>query len=404
MSATITNEQFALEVKEFIDKFGKEYGQNESCQAKQSPTRILIPLVSGSGLSLKEEALAVDKSRMLQRDLFEVGLGWISGPIDIGGRGLPSEYSRILSSELVANGFPDNSLIRTGTQVIGPSLDRYGNEVIRRQRLPKIHRGDELVCQLFSEPEAGSDLANIKTRADRKSGGWVLNGQKVWSSGALHSDLGLCVVRTEEGSLKHAGLSVFLIDMKSKGIDVRKIRQMTGGAEFCEVFLTDVFVDQEHLVGTLGDGWRVVIDVLMNERSSIGSELLPSEELIELLLKLCRELSESSSVTRDELASLVISYKVTKMLTQRLASNYREGEVPGPEMALTKIAICKVMSQMSHVAGLLLGPKIVADSGYPEAYAWSEFILGAPGMRIGGGTDEVLKNGVAERVLGMPRK
>jgi acyl-CoA dehydrogenase len=322
----------------------------------------------------------------------------------LGGGAFPQEYESKLRTELSGQGFPDDSLIRTGTQVIGPTLLRMGTDHIRQQHLPNIHRGDDLVCQLFSEPDAGSDLANIKTVADEVAGGWKITGQKVWSSGSVHSDLGMCVARTERGSSRHAGLSVFLIDMSVPGVEVRKIRQMTGGAEFCEVFLTDVFVDLDHLIGEVGQGWKIVTDVLMNERSSIGGELLPAVEMLERLQNLYLNLSTSNAAIRDALAKVIINYRVSQMLTSRLKSKYGENEAPGPELAMTKLSITNVMMEMSSVASMLLGAKLIADNGEVGTYTWSEFVLGVPGIRIGGGTDEVLKNGIGERVLGLPRQ
>ena len=366
--------------------------------------RAAIPILAGSGMSVEEETQFVERCRNFQRGLFDAGLGWITGPTDLGGGAFPQEYESKLRTELSGQGFPDDSLIRTGTQVIGPTLLRMGTDHIRQQHLPKIHRGDDLVCQLFSEPDAGSDLANIKTVADEVAGGWKITGQKVWSSGSVHSDLGMCVARTERGSSRHAGLSVFLIDMSVPGVEVRKIRQMTGGAEFCEVFLTDVFVDLDHLIGEVGQGWKIVTDVLMNERSSIGGELLPAVEMLERLQNLYLNLSTSNAAIRDALAKVIINYRVSQMLTSRLKSKYGENEAPGPELAMTKLSITNVMMEMSSVASMLLGAKLIADNGEVGTYTWSEFVLGVPGIRIGGGTDEVLKNGIGERVLGLARQ
>jgi acyl-CoA dehydrogenase len=179
---------------------------------------------------------------------------------------------------------------------------------------------------------------------------------------------------------------------------------MTGGAEFCEVFLTDVFVDLDHLIGEVGQGWKIVTDVLMNERSSIGGELLPAVEMLERLQNLYLNLSTSDAAIRDALAKVVINYRVSQMLTSRLKSKYGENEAPGPELAMTKLSITNVMMEMSSVASMLLGAKLIADNGEVGTYTWSEFVLGVPGIRIGGGTDEVLKNGIGERVLGLARQ
>jgi acyl-CoA dehydrogenase len=200
---------------------------------------------------------------------------------------------------------------------------------------------------------------------------------------------------------RHAGLSAFLLDMRADGVEVRTIRQMTGGAEFCEVFLTDAFVPNSHLIGEAGSGWTVVLDVLMNERSSIGGELLPPRDYID---RLVNALSPDADLHhRSQVAQVVERYEVGRLLIERLQESARAKGSPGPELALTKLVVTNIGMEMSAVASLILGPRLIADSGDHAAYAWSEFLLGVPGMRIGGGTDEVLKNQVAERILELPR-
>jgi len=395
----------SVELKQ-LDELVAEFveGPGKSFLVKSDPRlsdRVVMNVVSSSVFSEEEELARIAMLRDYQRALFDAGLAWISGPVELGGGGLPKDADAYVRKGLSNHLFPDNTLVRTGSQVLGPSMLAYGSDEIRQVFLPKIYRGDIFVCQLFSEPDAGSDLANIKTKAERTSNGWIINGQKVWSSGAKYADFGVCIARTDSDSKRHSGLSVFLLDMCVPGVEVRFIRQMTGGVEFCEVFFAEVFVPDSWLIGVEGSGWTVVLDILMNERSSIGVELLPPRNYVERLAKALEH--DSNDRHRSRVAELFQLYEVGKLLISRLQSVAERGGGPGPEFALAKLIVTNLAQEMSAVASELFGPRIVVDSGDAAAYAWSEFVLGVPGLRIGGGTDEILKNSLAERVLGLPR-
>lgn len=393
------------EIRTFLETYGYQRASG-TVASDDAHDRVVVPVVAGSGLSEAEELARIEEARLFQQRLFDAGLGWLTGPVDCGGRGLTEASERLLRHELAQSSMPDDAIIRTGTQVLGPTMLRLGTDFIRQSIMPRMHRGDVLVCQLFSEPDAGSDLANIKTTAVRKDGGYLVNGQKVWSSGAIFADMGVCIARADPETQRHAGLVAVLLDMRAPGVEVRKIRQMTGGAEFCEVFMDDVYVDDDHVIGEVGGGWKVVTDVLMNERHSIGGELLPPRRYLDRLAAAHRSRPHQGPVAgavRDALADVYVHHQVAELLARRLRSRYSEDDVPGPEMALTKLAVCDVMTRMSNVAGAIHGAGLTADGADGGPYEWSEFILGAPGLRIGGGTDEVLKNGIGERVLNLPR-
>lgn len=394
----VTREGLEQRLRRFVDEDGRAFFVEDDPRVAD---RVAMNVVASSIYSEEEELARVERLRDYQRALFDSGLAWVAGPRELGGEGLGKEADDLVRAELARHSFPDNTLIRTGTQVLGPSMLAFGTSEIKHELLPKVHRGDILVCQLFSEPDAGSDLANIKTKAERAPGGWVINGQKVWSSGAKFADFGVCIARTEPESKRHAGLSAFLLDMRASGVEVRTIRQMTGGAEFCEVFFTDVFVPDSRLIGDTGSGWAVVLDILMNERSSIGDELLPPRDYIDRLVDALSP--DADQYHRSQVAQVVERYEVGRLLIERLQELAKAKGSPGPELALTKLVVTNLGMDMSAAASLLLGPRLIADSGDRAAYAWGEFLLGIPGMRIGGGTDEVLKNQVAERILGLPR-
>jgi len=385
-------------VTEFVEGPGKGFIVNSDPRLSD---RVVMNVVSASMLSEDEDSARIAVLRDYQRALFDAGLAWMSGPVELGGGGLPKDADAYVRKALSNHVFPDNTLIRTGSQVLGPSMLAFGSDEICQMFLPKIHRGDIFVCQLFSEPDAGSDLANIKTKAERASNGWIINGQKVWSSGAKHADFGVCIARSDSASKRHSGLSVFFLDMSVPGVEVRFIRQMTGGIEFCEVFFDEVFVPDSWLIGVEGSGWTVVLDILMNERSSIGDELLPPRNYLERLAKALEH--DSDGRHRSLVTELFQNYEVGNLLISRLHSVAEREGGPGPEFALAKLLVTNLAQEMSAVASELFGPRIIADSGDAAAYAWSEFVLGVPGLRIGGGTDEIMKNGLAERVLGLPR-
>ena len=399
---TTVREVVGRKLEEFARGPGRDFIGHEGPRNDDADDRIAMNVVAGSRLTHEQECAKVDRLRSYQRALFDAGLAWISGPVELGGNGGDKETEDWVRKQIAQHDFPDNTLVRTGTQVLGPSLLAYGTESLRIEHLPRIHRGDELVCQLFSEPDAGSDLANIKTKAVRVAGGWHVTGQKVWSSGALFADYGVCIARTDEGTSRHAGLTAMFMDMQSPGLEIRTIQQMTGGAEFCEVFFNDVFVPDEWVIGEIGGGWKVVIDVLMNERSSIGDELLPPRSYIDKLIY--SDIADRTGLdTRERLARLFVNYEVGRLLIMRLQQLSEGKDGPGPELALTKLVVTNLGQEMSAAASVLFGPRLIADSGQRGTFSWSEFLLGVPGMRIGGGTDEVLKNGVAERILGLPR-
>jgi acyl-CoA dehydrogenase len=241
-------------------------------------------------------------------------------------------------------------------------------------------RADIVGCQLFSEPGAGSDLASVQAKAERDGDEWLITGQKVWTSGAQFSDIGEIICRTDPSLPKHKGLTGFIVDMRAPGVEIRPLRQMTGGASFNEVFFNEVRVRDDHRLGEVNNGWNVALTTLMNERASIGS-----------------------SDGGDMLADLYINTRVAGFTSQRATDKMRAGQLPGPEMSIGKMALVDNQKRMNDLVAHVLGAKLVVDTGEWGTYAWSQLLLGAPGMRIAGGSDEVMRNIVGERVLGLPK-
>jgi alkylation response protein AidB-like acyl-CoA dehydrogenase len=358
----------------------------------------------------REEELAdVTVARAWRRELFDAGLGWLTGPVELGGRGLPHEYQEAF--DRVAEGFelPPQQCFTVGLHIVAPTILAHGTDEARQRYLRALYRADLMACQLFSEPDAGSDLAGVKARAVREEGGWRVSGQKVWTSGAHYSDVGEMLVRTDPDASKHGGLTMVLVDMADPGVEVRPLRQMSGGAAFNEVFIEDVFVPDSHVLAEPGQGWRVAMTTLGSERSSMGSGGANGGEFdpVPRLVDAARHLSGDGleGLTRDALARLSVSSRVLALLTERFAAGGPAvAHLGGAEMSLAKLAMTRHLMATSDAAGRVVGPALVADTGAWGTYAWAQYVLGVPSYRLAGGTDEIMLNIIGERALGLPRE
>ncbi len=353
-----------------------------------------------------EEAAALERSRAWRRLVFDSGYGWLAGPIELGGGGrsaaLDEEY-RVLERSFDV---PDQQPFATGTRLVAPAVLAHGSTDLQRRYLPGIFRGDLLVCQLLSEPEAGSDLAALRTRAVRDGDEWVVSGQKVWSSQAHLSQVGQLLARTDPDVRKHEGLTMFLIDMDLPGITVRPLRQMTGEAHFNEVFFDEVRIPDANRIGELGAGWRAVIATLMAERASVGSGANNSAvDPIGRLVDLARHQGrDTDPIVRQRLAELHTGAELRRYVMLRHEAIVAAGNPPGPEGSILKLLFGEEARRCSELAGELLGASVLADSGDWGTFAWTRWITGTPMMGIAGGTDEIQRNTLAERVLGLPKE
>ena len=348
--------------------------------------------------SPEAEAAHVDGCKAWQRTLFDAGWAGITWPEEWGGRGAPGWQQRIWNEEQarfdVAVG-----VFSVGIGMAGPTIIAWGTEAQQQRFLPAMLKGDEIWCQLFSEPGAGSDLAGLRTRADRDGEEWRVNGQKVWTSGAHYSDWGVLLARTDPDVPKHRGITAFLVDMRTPGVDVRPLRQITGVAHFNEVFLTDVRVADEFRLGGEGDGWRVANTMLSNERALIGGGGRVSFKEIAALAQLCH--ATDDVVLRQELAQCYTRMQVIKWLGWRARSRKDQGL--GPEASVLKLAASRrqeldgdLVVALQQSAGLLAGDDAV-NGGY-----WQNMFLSQWSSRLGGGTEQVQRNVIGERVLGLP--
>ncbi|MFF0730158.1 acyl-CoA dehydrogenase family protein [Streptomyces chartreusis] len=360
------------------------------------------------------------------RARFDAGLAWVHYPEGLGGLGAPRSLQAVVDAGLEAAGAPDNEprRIGIGLGMAAPTILKYGTEEQKQRYLRPLWTGEEVWCQLFSEPGAGSDLAALGTRAVREGGGpsrsseaesggeWVVNGQKVWTSSAHIARWAILIARTDPDVPKHAGITYFLCDMTDPGVDVRPLRQITGEAEFNEVFLTDVRIPDSRRLGEIGDGWKVAQTTLNNERVAIGGMRLPREGgMIGPVAKTWRERPElRSHDLHQRLLKLWVESEVSRLTAERLRQQLVAGQ-PGPEGAGMKLAFARLNQEISGLEVELRGeegllyddwtmrrPELVDFTGRDAGYRY----LRSKGNSIEGGTSEVLLNIVAERVLGLP--
>jgi len=288
-----------------------------------------------------------------------------------------------------------------------PTMMTYATQEQCERYVRPALRGEEIWCQLFSEPSAGSDVAGLRTRAERDGDDWVINGQKIWTSGAHYCDYGIVLTRTDPNVPKHAGLTMFFIDMKSPGIEVRRIKQISGSSNFNEVFFTDVRVPDAQRLGAVGAGWRVSITTLMNERLAVGEAPGPdSEDFLRFARKIDvdGEPAIRNPAVREKLASWLIQTEGLKYTRFRTMTALSRGQAPGPEASIAKVVSANKLQDIASVGMDLLGMSgAVMDPDLVPLQGWfQEALLYAPGSRIAGGTDEILRNIIAERVLGLP--
>ena len=398
----ISEAEFRAEAKAFLDANAERRIEEKFVWGEGSDRVGLL-----EEKSPEEEAAEVTAAQAWKAKEFDAGFGWISGPEEYGGRALPSSYERAYRATAAEYAIPSQGVFAIGLGMVAPTILAHGIPEVKEAYLAPLHRGDIIGCQLFSEPIAGSDLAGIQTRAMRDGDEWILNGQKVWTSGAQHSDIGEIITRTSPDKPKHKGLTMFLVDMKAKGVEVRPLRQMTGGASFNEVFFEDVRVPDTHRLGDVDEGWTVALTTLMNERAAIGAGGAGgggTGQLTRIVAMVKAFGLNDDPIIRQRLANLYIQAHVARATSMRAMAKVRAGQVPGPEMSIGKLSLTRNMQQMAQTLGEILGPRLVADTGEWGTYAWSELLLGVPGARIAGGTDEIMRNIVGERVLGLPKE
>jgi alkylation response protein AidB-like acyl-CoA dehydrogenase len=347
---------------------------------------------------------------------YDLGLAWVHFPVGFGGLGLDPPAQRGVDERVREFGVRGHDFREFfGLTMAGPTLVTHGSDEVRNRYLRRMFTGEEAWCQLFSEPGAGSDLAGLACRAVRDGDEWVINGQKVWNTLAHIADRGMLVTRTDPEQPKHKGLTYFALDMHAPGVEVRPLRQITGEAEFNEVYLTDVRVPDSDRIGEVGEGWRVAMTTLMNERTTIGGGVGPPARgsgAIAEAVRIWSALPARGPVQRDRLVRLWIEAEVLRLTNIRASQNRRIGN-PGPEGSIAKLAFAEINKRIYDLCVDLLGPAAMIGYDYEMRRAEQLGLVGPPGSArkmflrsransIEGGTSEIQHNIIGERVLGLP--
>jgi alkylation response protein AidB-like acyl-CoA dehydrogenase len=349
--------------------------------------------------------------RPWQRRLHDAGFAGLAWPREYGGRGANVLQQAIFLEECDRAGAPER-LDVFGAGMAGPTIIEFGTPVQKVRYLDRILRGEDLWCQLFSEPGAGSDLAALRTRAEKVDGGWRIHGQKVWTSGAQIAEYAILLARTGEPGGRHKGISFFLLPMRQRGVTVRPLRHMLGGAEFNEVFLDGAEVDSDGLVGEIGAGWRVAMATLGYERAAIATGRVNLLRLLENLITLIRETKGEDgcplgqdSFVRQRVAELYARMALQRLTGKRILSTLAEGGAPGPESSTAKLFTAPLVEEVCDFALSLigLGGQEDPETADPVQARWLRLSYQARGTSIAGGTTFVQRNILAERALGLPK-
>jgi len=389
--APADEEEFRLRARAFLESHASRRVDDEAAEDLPAATTDVL-----------------GRARSYQAALHAAGLAGLTWPAEYGGKGLPSRYQTIFNDEASSFVTPD-AIFTIGFGMCIPTVLAHGTDALKRRYVPPAVRGEEIWCQLFSEPGAGSDVASLQSRAVRDGDEWVLSGQKVWTSGAHYCDHGIVLARTDVDQPKHKGLSMFILDMRAPGVTIRPLRQMNGGANFNEVFFDDVRIPADHILGEPGEGWRVALTTLMNERVAIGTGRSSERSSPLKPIRLHLELAEARGVlgdatVRDELVQLFIRHRILEIVGLRIRGTIAAGRIPGPEGSVAKLSGALLARRSADVAARLAGPQATAweDGASGGAHA-AQLVLTAPAGGIAGGTNEVMRNILGERVLGLPK-
>jgi len=360
----------------------------------------------GSNGVVSEDPIAAGKA--WQKKKAEAGWACLHWPKEYGGAAR-TPIERVIWGQEEGAYAALTGVFTIGHGMCGPTVMSWASEEHKRRLLPPLASGEHVWCQLFSEPASGSDLAGLRTRAvkaDDGSGDWIVNGQKIWTSGAQYSDWGLLITRTNPDVPKHKGLTMFFLDMKSPGVEVRPIKQVNGQSGFNEVYFTDVRIPDSQRLGEVGQGWEVSLTTLMNERLSIGSGMSTG---FPELFRFCMDAeidgrpAVEDSAVRSRLAQIAVRQSGLKYTGMRAISALSKGETPGPENSIGKLVAGATMQDLSMFALDLQGEAgVVWDEDSPQQGRFQAMLMRSPATRIEGGSDEILRNIIGERVLGLP--
>ncbi len=399
---TLKESEFRSKVRSFLDQNTEKRSSSSNKVQGGAPG---APETVQGGKSAEEDAL--QKAKEWQRKKAEAGFAAILWPKEFGGYG-GSPIEQVIYQQEEQNYFVHSGYFEIGIGMLGPTMMVWGKDEDKKRYLPKMITGEEIWCQLFSEPSAGSDLAGIRMKAEKDGDDWILNGQKVWTSGAHFADYGMIVARSDPSALKHKGLTYFFVDMKAEGIETKPIKQISGTANFNEVFFNNVRIPDSQRLGAEGEGWKVALTTLMNERLAVGDPPgLDFDQIFEATKEIEVEdgLAIKNSEVRQKLADWYVQSRGLQYTKYRSITALSKGQTPGPELSISKLVTASKMQDVSSYAldlmdmsGAIHNEKNpILKNLFQNGYFFSA------AMRIAGGTDEVLRNIIAERVLGLPQ-
>ncbi|NYG59551.1 alkylation response protein AidB-like acyl-CoA dehydrogenase [Nocardioides daedukensis] len=395
MSATTTAET----VEEFADRVAAWFATQGLARKGTRPTGGKHSKAVFHDLSFADEQALLSELTDWVRTRYDSGFGAIAWPESFGGAGLTQAHETALARIESDYEVPSpHELVSVTRHLIAPTLRAYDRTQEMRELITPMLRGDLLACQLFSEPGAGSDLASLATRARREGDDWVITGQKVWTSGAQFAQWGELLARTNPDVPKHRGITAFMVPLDADGLEVRPLRQMSGGSSFNEVFLTEVRIPDAYRIGEVDEGWKVALTTLGFERNSSG-ENTDVGGTLDQVIELARTTGAiDDPVLRQRLADVVMSHRLAEVASARDAATPDTTGVGG---SMRKLQWTERLTQISDFVADVAGADLVVDDG-SGIFAWTEHVLGAPGYRIAGGSDEVQRTLIAERYLGLP--
>ena len=358
------------------------------------------------GAGADRAAASIGAAKKFQAALTQAGLAGLTYATEFGGQGLDRDYERVWREEY--GRYPDMSFELTISHgMCLPVLNQFGTDEQKRQFLPKNISGEQIWCQMFSEPGAGSDVASLQTKAIRDGDEWVINGQKVWTTLAHVSDYGVLIARTNPDVPKHAGISMFIVDMSNPGVDIQPIHQIDGGSHFNEVFFTDARIPADWLLGELNNGWNQATAMLMYERVAIGTGAtsgVTTPMADRFIAEAKRQGTNTDPVLRQDLARLYSEETTKSLVSMRTRAELKAGRVPGPGGSLGKLHGAKIATMIRSLTGEVVGMDLAAWEPGTKGDQWARGVLTAFQANIAGGTDEIQKNIIGDRVLGLPRE
>lgn len=356
--------------------------------------------------NLSREGEGIKTSKAWQKKKYDAGWACIHWPKEYGGRSA-TPVERVIWAQEEGELGQMSGVFLIGQGMCAPTIMAHGSEESKTRHVPKVASGEEIWCQLFSEPASGSDLAGLRTRAEKDGDDWIINGQKIWTSGAQYSDYGILITRTDFSVPKHKGLTMFYVDMRSPGIEIKPIKQVSGQSQFNEVYFTDVRIPDSQRLGEVDNGWRVSLTTLMNERLAVGGGFPTNfEDMFELARELEGDMGPAiaEADVREKLADWYIRSAGLRNTQNRMMSALSRGEAPGPEASITKLVLginrqdmASTMLDLQDSYGILVSDELAVNG-----WQFQEIFFRAVAHRIEGGTDEILRNIIAERVLGLP--